>query len=189
MPHLPLDKFPAVFAGNNLEECMATRRSVRRYSDEGIDVETIGRLLWAAYGKNNFRRTVPSAGAIYPLIVYYIWEGSVFRYLPDIHGREVWTDYFNKMALHNACLGQKSILVAPLVLIVAADFAKIKRKYKGRGKRYATLEAGHVGQNVHLMCEALGLGCVMIGAFSDRKVQEALGITEVSLYVIPIGRV
>jgi SagB-type dehydrogenase family enzyme len=78
---------------------------------------------------------------------------------------------------------------APFVIIVAADYDKIKRKYRRRGERYAILEAGHVGQNVHLMCEALGLGCVMIGAFSDRKVKAALSIDESPLYVIPVGKV
>jgi SagB-type dehydrogenase family enzyme len=91
--------------------------------------------------------------------------------------------------LCSACIGQKSIMLAGAVIVVAANYGKIKRKYTGRGERYAILEAGHVGQNVHLMCEALGLGCVMIGAFSDRKVKACLGINEDPLYVIPVGKV
>ena len=86
------------------------------------------------------------------------------------------------------CLKQKAIANASVIIVVAADYDKIRRRYKRRGDRYTMLEAGHVGQNIHLMCEALGLGCVMIGAFKDKQVKSLLGINEDPLYVIPIGR-
>ncbi len=57
-----------------LEETLAARRSVRNFSGKTLNLEQISQLLWAAQGitaKNGFR-TVPSAGALYPLVVYVI---------------------------------------------------------------------------------------------------------------------
>ena len=51
------------------------------------------------------------------------------------------------------------------------------------------MEAGHVGQNVALQGEALGLGSVMVGAFRDELVSRVLNLpSELKpLYVIPVG--
>jgi nitroreductase len=51
------------------------------------------------------------------------------------------------------------------------------------------LEAGHAAQNICLQAEALGLGSVMIGAFSDRDVASLLqSVGRQPLYLIPLGR-
>ena len=175
---------------------MNKRSSTRWYADPtmaDLDLEQIGLLMWAAYGKSTLiggRRTVPSAGSIYPLTIYLLWQGKLFWYVTAAHHLvEFKDDKLLQGGLQVACVNQKSVGRAAVIIVVAANYDKIKRKYKGRGERYAILEAGHVGQNVHLMCEALGLGCVMIGAFSDRKVKAVLGIDEDPLYVIPVGRV
>ncbi len=165
------------------------RKSTRVYSNYRlIGMKKISQLLWAAYGKNNYKRTVPSAGATYPLVIYLLNDSGVSRYLPEPHALERVKPDDIRLDMWLPCLKQKAIANASVIIVVAADYDKIRRRYKRRGERYAILEAGHVGQNVHLMCEALGLGCVMIGAFSDRRVQSALGITESPLYVIPVGR-
>jgi SagB-type dehydrogenase family enzyme len=122
-------------------------------------------------------------------MIYLVWERELCRYLPDSHSLErvrVWDD---RVTLWVACLKQDAVSAAPAVIIVAANYGKIRRRYKGRGERYAILEAGHVGQNIHLQAQQLGLGCVMIGAFKNGRVKEVLGIEEDPLYVIPVGRV
>jgi nitroreductase len=51
------------------------------------------------------------------------------------------------------------------------------------------MEAGHVGQNVYLQAEALGLGTVTIGAIQDEEISQALNLPSGHrpLYVMPIG--
>jgi SagB-type dehydrogenase family enzyme len=186
---MTVDKLPTIFGGNMLEESIALRKSVRKYSGDDLTKDQVSHLLWAAYGVGEPRRTVPSAGSIYPLTIYLLQQGILYQYEPKGHvlkkGRIMME---MQERLCQACLSQKSVGQAPVVIIVAANYDKIKRKYRGRGERYAILEAGHVGQNIHLQCVALGLGCVMIGAFSDRKVKDSLGIDEDPLYVIPVGK-
>jgi len=60
--------------------------------------------------------------------------------------------------------------------------------WRQRG-RYAHMEVGHVGQNIHLQAEALGLGTVVIGAFMDDEVAELLHLPKEHepLYVMPVG--
>jgi len=55
--------------------------------------------------------------------------------------------------------------------------------------RYVHMEVGHLGQNLALQGEALGLGSVMVGAFRDEDVSRVLNLPlELKpLYVVPVG--
>ena len=52
-----------------LESLLWRRRSVRVYGPEPVTLAELGQLLWAAGGpaEAEGKRTVPSAGALYPL--------------------------------------------------------------------------------------------------------------------------
>jgi len=82
-----------------------------------------------------------------------------------------------------------SIAEAPLSLLITAEYERTTGKYGERGVRYVHMEAGHVGQNVYLQAEALGLGTVTIGAFQDEEISQALNLPSNyrPLYVMPIG--
>jgi SagB-type dehydrogenase family enzyme len=88
-------------------------------------------------------------------------------------------------------LGQPELIAnAALVLIVTALFGRNAFKYGERGYRYAFLEAGHLAQNVNLVCAGLDLGCVNIGGFLDRQVDDFLdldGTAHSALYMIAVG--
>jgi len=146
-----------------LEEAMSKRKSVRSFSDEPLSKEDINQLLWAGL-------KCPSAGGIHPLMILVI------------------NDKETKEKLCIAALNQEAIRRAPVVLVVAADFARMVNRYHKRGYRYCYMEAGHIGQNISLMAVSLGLGCVMIGAFRDAEVKTVLGIEEDPIYIIPVGR-
>lgn len=64
-------------------------------------------------------------------------------------------------------------------------------RYGQRGYRYLYLDAGHVGQNIHLAAEALNAGACMIGAFQDEAMNDALGLDgseEFVIYVATVGK-
>jgi nitroreductase len=54
----------------SIEETLNKRRSIRDYKKGHLSLEQVSQLLWAASGKNLYRRTAPSAGATYPLEIY-----------------------------------------------------------------------------------------------------------------------
>jgi len=78
---------------------------------------------------------------------------------------------------------------APAILAVVGQYKKVTQKYGERGIRYALIEVGHVGQNVSLQAEALGLGAGLVGAFEDEKVAALLRCPsgEDPLYLLPVG--
>ena len=51
------------------------------------------------------------------------------------------------------------------------------------------MDAGHLGQNVHLQAESLGLGTVMVGAFRDKEVADIIESGKQGpVYMMPVGR-
>ncbi len=179
-----------------VEQALWHRRSVRAFADESLSLKQVGQLLWAAQGLNRglVGRTAPSAGATYPMELYLVagkvrgLKPGVYHYGIDGHFLGLMQAGDHRAELAEVALGQKSIMSAPVVLVLAADFSRTAQRYAERAPRYVYMEAGHVGENVYLQCEALGLGTVMIGAFQDDQVKKLLGIGQEPLYIMPVGR-
>jgi SagB-type dehydrogenase family enzyme len=72
---------------------------------------------------------------------------------------------------------------------VTAEYRRITIKYGDRGVRYALIEIGHIGQNIFLQCQAVGLAAGIVGAFNDREVVKVLGIEtdHEPIIVFPVG--
>ena len=115
---------------------------------------------------------------------------GVYRYRPSSHSlRPVMLgDQRDELSAH--ALGQPPISRAPAVVVITALYVRTTPRYGDRGVRYVHMEVGHASQNIHLQAAALGLGTVVIGAFNDTGVQQALGLQEEEhpLYLMPIGR-
>ncbi len=179
-----------------VEQALWSRRSVRGFAAEALTLDEVGQALWAAQGLNRgrVRRTAPSAGATYPMELHLLagnvqgLEPGLYRYLVGDHALALMQGGDKRAELADAALGQASIRTAAAVLVLAADYPRTTRVYGERGNRYVHMEAGHIGENVHLQCEALGLGTVMVGAFQDERVKHVLGIKEEPLYIMPVGR-
>jgi len=183
----------------SLEEAILRRRSRRDFKDSPLTLGEISQILWAAQGITGKTglRAAPSAGALYPLDIYLVvgkqgvdglGEG-VYYYLPQSHSLEPTLEGDVRQTLARLSLGQMSIAEAPLSLLITAEYERTTSKYGERGVRYVHMEAGHVGQNVYLQAEALGLGTVTIGAFQDEEISQALNLPPSyrPLYVMPIG--
>ena len=189
-------KTPRTKGALSVEEALNRRKSVRSFRQEPLDKEEVGQILWAAYGKNLYgKKTAPSAGATYPLEIYLTAghvngiPAGVYRYREENHALELHIPGDIRRALAGAAFNQQFIAEAPACVIVAAEFIRTTSRYGERGKRYVFMDAGHVGENVHLQAEALGLGTVMVGAFDDDAVSSVLKVKKPVLYLIPIGRI
>jgi SagB-type dehydrogenase family enzyme len=179
-----------------LEDVLIKRRSVRDYSSSPLTLRELSHILFAAYGVTNEEgfKTVPSAGATYPLEIYVNvrdvidLEEGVYKYIPERHSivRILEDEVGHELAL--AALRQMFIAVAPIVLIITANYERTTRVYGDRGFRYVYMEVGCVSQNVYLMATSLGLGTVAVGAFYDDEIREILKIDEYPLLLMPIGR-
>ena len=188
---------PRLTGDVSLEQALLERRSVRDYADEPVSVEDLSQLLWAAQGVTADwgGRTAPSAGALYPLEVEVVavrvsgLDPGAYRYvsgahhLVPVHPGDITGEVLA------ASGDQGSVGDAAAVLVISAVYERTTAKYGERGIRYVHMEAGHAAQNVYLQVTALGLGCVVIGAFDEDRLSEALGLPEdeTPLYLIPVG--
>ncbi|MEJ2248254.1 MAG: SagB/ThcOx family dehydrogenase [Candidatus Lokiarchaeota archaeon] len=174
----------------SLEECILERISVRHFKKKEIDLTKISQILWAAQGIRNGKRTVPSAGATYPLEIYIIIKNEgFFHYSNSSHNlRRIKSDDIS-LELAEAALNQSFIFEAPLNIIICANYKRTTSRYGNRGKKYVHIEVGHCAQNIHLQCVALGLSSVPIGAFEDKTVMSVLDLPDEikPIYIIPIG--
>jgi hypothetical protein len=62
---------PVTTGGAALTDALARRHSVREFAATPLERAALGQLLWAAQGVTHGqgRRTTPSAGALYPLVL------------------------------------------------------------------------------------------------------------------------
>jgi SagB-type dehydrogenase family enzyme len=189
---------PRLDSAISIEKVLCTRRSVREYSKDPLELSQIAQLAWATQGVTGAEahRTAPSAGALYALELYVVaanvngLPAGIYKYEPATHEVISWIESDTRQQLSRAALEQSSIAQAAAIFALSAVYERISTKYGERGIRYAHMEAGHAAQNLLLQAVALGLGAVLVGAFDDAKVKQVLGLSkhEAPLYLIPVGK-
>lgn len=189
---------PRLKGGMSVEEAIKMRRSLRDFKDDPLSLEQVSQLVWAGQGiTEGFKRAAPSAGATYPLTLYVVvgekgvqgLDSGVYEYKPEAHALVLVKTGDVRKEVAQACLGQTFIQEAPIAIVIAAEYERTTIHYGERGIRYVHMEAGHAGENICLQAVALGLGTVVVGAFTDEDVQQVLGLPEerTPLYVMPVG--
>ena len=197
---------PPLSPGVTLTQALGARRSERGFAAGGIAFRELATLLHAGYGvtrpagrdDSQPLRAVPSGGALYPLEIYAV--------LARVEGAEPGLYHFDSLrpALEVLTLGASPLAIlreaaiypevvegCAAALLITGMFWRSRFKYGLRGYRFTLLEAGHLAQNVLLMCAALGLAAVPLGGFYDRPVDELLGVDGVNesiLYSVCLGR-
>lgn len=184
----------------SLEKAIKQRRTVRSFADKPLTVGQLSQILWAAQGitdDRGLKRAAPSGGALYPIDVYAVvgkngvreLAQGVYHYDPPHHSivKIVDTDAREDVAV--ASLRQMWMATAPVILVLTAEYSRITIKYGERGKRYAIIEVGHIGQNIFLQCQALGLCAGIVGAFYDKEVARAVNTQKnhEPLIIMPVG--
>lgn len=195
-PSVELPK-PSADGERSLETVIRERRSVREFSSRSLSLADVAQLLWAAQGvtTRDGRRTAPSAGALYPLEVYLVAGNvaslptGVYRYLPERHRLRQVADGDVRSSLAVAALDQSWVRRAPAVLVITGVYERSAKKYGERARRYTHVEVGHAAQNVYLQAVGLELGTVIVGAFDDAGVRQALGLPpdHAPLALMPVG--
>ncbi len=193
---------PRTEGGAPLWTILSKRRSVRDFDPRRpVADHQLSQMLWAAQGITARQfgyqfRTVPSAGALYPVETYVVVnsvEGipqGVYHY--NVQGRCLEQlrrgDY--RVTIARAALDQEIGCEANLVFAWTAVFERCKWKYRQRAYRYLYLDAGHIAQTVALAAVALGLGSCQIAALYDEEVNDLLGvdgIEESAIYLTVVG--
>lgn len=164
-------------------DALDARKSVRLFSGEKICIMTLSSMLWCAYGETGLlRRTVPSAGALYPLDIHLVLLEGDDALAAGVYKISFGADrsvYFSE--IHSDVLEVFRAFIDPLVLdrangviVVTGSFDISAEKYGNRGLLYTALEAGHVAQNIHLSAQEFSVATLEVGGFIDAMLTKAL---------------
>jgi SagB-type dehydrogenase family enzyme len=189
--------------GNLLWETIAKRRSVRDFSHQPITFEELSRLIWAIQGitarAREFEfRTVPSAGALYPIETYVVVNGvagisaGIYHYSVKESQLLLISEGSFGRELSQAALGQEMLGEAACTFVWTAVVERSKWKYRERAYRYIYMDVGHIGENLYLAATGLNLGCCTVGAFFDDEIDRLIGIDgekEISVYLGAVGHI
>ena len=159
----------------NLEETIWRRASIRNFTKDPISDQDLSTILWAAYGiRGDGSRTVPTINGLYAVKIYVVRQEAVYTYDPANN-----TLVFYKTGDYRF-IGQYE---APLLLGFVWD-----QNISTDGD-LAAAQMGMIGQNVHFMVNALGMGTVVNGDFSPTYTLERIGLpdNEVPRIIMPIG--
>jgi SagB-type dehydrogenase family enzyme len=212
---LPYDQYPVVplpaerlSLALPLGEVLTRRASARNYGPYSLRLTELATILHFAYGITRSNegtgfprpfRAVPSGGALYPLEIYFHSASleqerpGLYHYNPLRNELRLLREGDCSTAIARGLVSFQSQLAidACAVLFLTAIFERSTFKYGARGYRFVLLEAGHVAQNINLVAAALGLGCVNIGGYYDRQIDEFLdldSVTHSTVYMVALGK-
>ena len=176
----------------SVEEALQKRRSVRLFTGQPLEFSELGQLAWAGQGVTDRQRgwrTATSAGALYPLNVYFCTPEGLFLYKPQDHSMEQLATEDVRPQLFEASGGQQAIATSGCTIILGGSSRKLAARFRDDARRYMLLEGGHVAQNIQLQAVAMGLGSVTIGGFNSRQASRAARLPKgyEVIYLIPVG--
>jgi len=190
----------------SLDKAMTGRVSTRDMQPSPLTAAEMASLLFYAYGVTRDNegtgfarpfRVVPSGGALYPLEIYFHsshvqgWDPGLYHYNPSknnvrrLHSGDLYKP------LSEALVQSELAVSASVHFFITAFFERSTFKYHDRGYRFILLEAGHVAQNINLVATALGLGCLNVGGYFDRQIDDILGldgVTHSTIYMAAVGK-
>jgi len=180
---------PRLTGSVSFEEALARRRSVRQFVSQPLSSSQISQLAWAGQGITEPQRglrTAPSAGALYPIELYFATPEGVSVYQPQGHSLRQVLDQDVRGALAATSM-QGS--VAGCDIIVAGSVRKLTAQFRKDARKYMLLEAGHVAQNIQLQAVCLGLGSVTVGGFDISGVRKICRLPRElePIYIICVG--
>ncbi|MEN8253029.1 MAG: SagB/ThcOx family dehydrogenase [Patescibacteria group bacterium] len=180
----------------SLEEAIADRRSRRTFSENPVTQVELSQVLWSAQGVTDEKghRAAPSAKSGYPYTLYAVvrnvegLDAGLYQYLPEENS-------LGKLNLANAgqmlidAQVQDGAQKAPVVVVMAVAYGKSAIEFPDNYKQVALLEGGHIGQNMYLQVESLGMSTVVMAGFNSIAVRDKLMLdeAEMPIYLIPFG--
>lgn len=209
---LPFEGYPIVelptslpYLNAGLTEVITGRISARDLVPKSVSIDHLAAILHLAYGviRSNVGtsfprpfRVIPSGGALYPLEIFFHTaqlEGQrsgLYHYNPSKNHLRLLQEGDATERIAQAMVQPEIGRGASLLIFITAIFERSVFKYGDRGYRFIFLETGHVAQNINLVATALGFGCVNIGGFFDREIDDFLdldGVTHSTVYMIAVG--
>lgn len=194
--------------GRSFEEVIKRRRSLRDYTDEAIGLEQLAHMLHLgfgvrgrirAYGKKRLPTFhAPTGGGLQStriLVLAHNVDGlkrGIYEFRPDGHTLHELSQGEIRWKMYELCAFQDWIAHAAGVIALVTDLKRVKWKYEERSYRLAHLDAGVIGQNLHLAATALDIASCLVFGYVDEDMNRFLGLKggaeEFTSLLMPFGR-
>ena len=159
---IPLPQ-PQMDGGKPLMQALKERKSTRSFSSEKLPRQTLGNLLWAAFGVNRpdtGQRTAPSAMNRQEIDIYVATADGLYLY--DAKSNALQPVLTNDV---RAATGtQPFVNDAPVELVYVANYARMGSGTDEEKNLYAAADTGFISQNVYLYCASEDLATVVRGS-------------------------
>ncbi len=173
---------PQRVGGPSLYEAFNHRKSSRDFVESELSLELLSQALWCCYGyAEDGHRTVPSAKAWYPLLIYVFTKDGVFLYNPEDHEL---TKLFD--GDHRSKTGTQTSVVtkAAVNLVFVGDLQKETIMQGDTIRRLACrMDMGHVSQNLYLFASANSMKGVVRGEFNEKTILDLFGFDQKNYYI------
>lgn len=203
-PRLPKIHFQVNKPEADLFDVIQKRTSTRDFTRDPLDLDELGTLLKYSCGNTlinedgtKMRRAQPSGGARFPIEVYPLIfqetagiKPGVYHYNVKMHTLDVlWERKFSGEDI-DILFTYDWCKQASCAFIMTGVFERNQMKYGERGYRMILIEAGHIGQNLSLVSEALHIKCCGLSGTRDENIEKLLdidGIQESVVYAYIFG--
>ncbi len=160
----------------NFGNLLENRCSTRSFSKLPVELQVIVDILWSGYGEcRDAKRTVPSAGALYPIMLYLALMRSSGELSPGVYRvnvSQMWSAGFEMISedvakLQRAFMDPLMAEKAHGAVVIGGSLKQTAEKYGNRSMLYVPLEVGHVAQNIHLAAHSHHIATIEIGGFAE----------------------
>ena len=144
--------------GMPVMEALAARRSSREFdTSRELDLQTLGDLLWAAWGINRTKgRTAPSSHNRQEIELYVFLASGVYRYDAAVHALV----RLFKEDMRAATGTQPFVGAAPVEIALISDISKIVGKTPQGVIEATYADTGFICENIYLFCASEHLATV-----------------------------
>jgi SagB-type dehydrogenase family enzyme len=183
---------------DTLDEAIRRRRSFNDANElRGCTPNELGTLLGVALGMRDdaVHRNYPSSGSLFPIETYLIGkvlEGTapgVFHYHPKAHALEQLVDLPSSFSTLDVT-STNHMPTGSMLIVFTASWQRSSAKYGDLAYLHATIEVGHMAQNILLVATAHNILVRPIAGFRDAELTALLDLDpryEQPLYAIVVA--
>jgi SagB-type dehydrogenase family enzyme len=189
-----------------LFEAIQKRRTRRLFSESPLSWQELSLLLWSTQGIQHLvrggtitLRTVPSGGGMHPFETYLLvnrvenLEPGLYRYLAVEHALFRMAEVVGlNEKLVQACNNQDYISNGAVVFLWAARPYRSEWRNAENALKDILISAGHICQNLYLVCEGIQVGVSPIITYQQALVDDLVGVdgeNELVVYLATIGKI
>lgn len=191
-----------------LSQALLGRRSSWDFRNSSLSDQNLLDFMSYAFGQSDEKeqtRTYPSGGRFYPVDIYLLPTqklASRSQIMGEACAYRLEEKNTILSALHPVNLSELNRLTsasefglypfddAQFLVVLVGNTRFIEKKYNSLSYRLIYQELGHIGQNIMLVCEMMGLKSVPLGGFFEERINDYLKLEapfQTAMYVFVVG--